>query len=489
MRTIVASTLLAALAAAAVPALAVDLPTVIYSDIVGSPTADVPDVAGATFTSFDRPYRSPDTMRWVITAETSAGEILILATGTVGNTVEQEGTAAGWTADENVVGFDRNLSVTNDGQYAFNCDTDGDTSADEYLVYWDDGAYVVVAQQGQPLPAPFADEMYGTTLDSPSITSAGVAFRSPSTTGTLGSGFDDFVFLGTTVVAQGGVTAPAGQAGGASETWGLFDTQDCYVSADGLHSMIQGDLTGATSGDDVLVVDGQVVIQEDSAFGALTSPVSSIVESVMETGGNWMARGNNDDTQDWVIYSGTIVAATDDPIPGGLADETIDDTIYSSAFFTMAANNNGDYVWGATTSNPDPEFDAVIALNNERVLARQGDPVDVDGNGIADDDAFIDVFNNDDSFLTDDGWYYFTADLRDSLGTGIGQAVMRLSIGACFGDLDGDNDVDLSDLAQLLANYGTTNGAAYEDGDLDEDGDVDLSDLAALLAVYGTTCP
>ncbi len=59
----------------------------------------------------------------------------------------------------------------------------------------------------------------------------------------------------------------------------------------------------------------------------------------------------------------------------------------------------------------------------------------------------------------------------------------------CFGDLDGDNDIDLADLAQLLANYGATSGMSYEDGDLDADGDVDLSDLGALLAVYGTTCP
>jgi hypothetical protein len=59
----------------------------------------------------------------------------------------------------------------------------------------------------------------------------------------------------------------------------------------------------------------------------------------------------------------------------------------------------------------------------------------------------------------------------------------------CFGDLDGDFDIDLADLAQLLANYGTMTGARYVDGDLDLDGDVDLPDLAALLAVYGTSCP
>lgn len=59
----------------------------------------------------------------------------------------------------------------------------------------------------------------------------------------------------------------------------------------------------------------------------------------------------------------------------------------------------------------------------------------------------------------------------------------------CPGDLNGDGVIDLSDLSQLLANYGMSSGASYEDGDIDGDGDVDLADLSALLAVYGTTCP
>lgn len=59
----------------------------------------------------------------------------------------------------------------------------------------------------------------------------------------------------------------------------------------------------------------------------------------------------------------------------------------------------------------------------------------------------------------------------------------------CFGDLNGDNSIDLADLSALLANYGMMSGATYSDGDLDGNGAVDLSDLSALLSVYGTTCP
>ncbi len=58
----------------------------------------------------------------------------------------------------------------------------------------------------------------------------------------------------------------------------------------------------------------------------------------------------------------------------------------------------------------------------------------------------------------------------------------------CFGDLDGDNQVGLSDLAILLANFGTPSGALPEDGDLDGNGTVDLSDLALMLSVFGTVC-
>jgi hypothetical protein len=51
------------------------------------------------------------------------------------------------------------------------------------------------------------------------------------------------------------------------------------------------------------------------------------------------------------------------------------------------------------------------------------------------------------------------------------------------GDFDGDGDVDLSDLAFLLSDYGCAGGDCP--GDIDGDGDTDLADLAILLANYG----
>ncbi len=103
--------------------------------------------------------------------------------------------------------------------------------------------------------------------------------------------------------------------------------------------------------------------------------------------------------------------------------------------------------------------------------------------------SYVDHF----SAITQAGFRHQTAEGPG--GESLGNDRFRLLVdnirlvGTCRADLDDDGDVDLSDLAQLLANYGTASGATYEDGDLDGDGDVDLSDLAALLAAYGTTCP
>jgi len=65
---------------------------------------------------------------------------------------------------------------------------------------------------------------------------------------------------------------------------------------------------------------------------------------------------------------------------------------------------------------------------------------------------------------------------------------MRNNLGpACPGDVDGDGDTDPTDLAALLAAYGTSEGdPGYNpNADFDGNGTVDLTDLAFLLSDYG----
>lgn len=56
-------------------------------------------------------------------------------------------------------------------------------------------------------------------------------------------------------------------------------------------------------------------------------------------------------------------------------------------------------------------------------------------------------------------------------------------------DLNGDAVVNLTDLASLLAHFGTPSGATKAQGDVDGDHDVDLTDLSTLLSQFGSSCP
>lgn len=433
-RALVLVTMVATVAAASAA-----IPRVIYSTIQSSPTSDVPGLAGVKFdndtTGFLRPYQSPNGQYWILEAQlnsaaTTDDEIVLVGSGLTGAVAVREGDQAPWAGVGETVGPIREkMAINNSGHYVFGQNLGGTagTDRDEQIVL-NNGAFSLAASEGGAVPG-IAGEVYGGTLEGPSITNAGVVgFDADSTVGVLPAEQDEVLVLNNNVVTQAGVTIPGNQAFAPNETWQFITGSNFYVSGDGSKWLVNGDLNGATGTDAVVVVNGEVVWQEGTTPAGLNSPLTSTtLAPILTPAGDVFIRGETtNDLEDYVMRNGVVLAKTGEDVPGGLPGEKFSEAIFDATFFTMAGNSLGDFVYGATTDNADPEFDAVIVLNDSEVVLRQGDPVDVNGDGLFNDNAFIDVFNNEDMFLTDDLWLYFSAELRDGASATIGQAYLRV---------------------------------------------------------------
>lgn len=159
-----------------------------------------------------------------------------------------------------------------------------------------------------------------------------------------------------------------------------------------------------------------------------------------------------------------------------IASATIDDFIklYDRANPTtpLAWLSEGNFAWDIdentltidlTIDGPGESNSTMLANGRYELRVNTAAITDAAGNPLADTDGILDGM-----LIIDRSTGSTTQDF------------FRLG-----GDLDGDADVDLSDLSTLSTYYGT----ADPRGDADGDGDTDLSDLSLLSAYYGTNLP
>jgi len=423
--------------------------TVIFSNIQTSPTSDVPGFPGHKFnpgagTQFDRPFVSPDGSRWIFGAiaddPTADLDVIILGTGltSAGSSLGvKEGDAAPGGAGVYST-LDTSMGINDAGNWAFGGDTTAPTTTDDVIVRWTAGpGFELMGREGTPVPGMGGTIGFGSTNDAAHILNNDeTRFRSASlTTATTQQILYKCTSLAIgSVMVQTDVTIPAGQLTPPPQSIDNLTTERFRSDATGAHYIYGGDVNVTTTTDLMVVFDGTVVAQEGSPLPG-SSFVSNVTTFTGDNGslqlsannGHYLFRGSNADGIDWVAGNGTVRAITDQPIFTGSL-ELFDDATFTTTFFVNAVNSNGDYIIGGTTNAPDVNKNAVLVLNGTTLVMREGDPVDVDGNGLFDDDAFVSVFNNDDAFLTDNLWYYFNADLRNGAGTAIGQAFMRLQV-------------------------------------------------------------
>lgn len=467
-------------------------PRVLYSTIPGHPTANVPGRPGKVFRNFWRPYLSPDGGRWVMRANSDffdSGSLLLVGSGTTATAPIAQFDPAPWAPAEQISTVDEQCGVNDAGQVAFSSNTNGGPDAtDEYVLRLVSSVYTVVAQEGSPVPS-MAGVTYGLILDETHILADGrIGLRSINSPG-LPSTSDTLLLLDGQLVAREGVTVPALQAVGGTQPWDNFDFQGYYHSSDGAHALIIGDLEGPTNLDGVAVVDGNVRIQEGSVIFPLTAPVSAglsgFAEGNMATNGDWLIRGGNNNGQDWVVRNGVVLTTTGSAITPGATERFSDAVPNTTCYFLNIGSRDGDYVVGGYTDRPGTTQNAVLVYDGSTVVLRRGDALDLNGDGLANDDLFIADFEADKGALAPDGNLYLVIKVRNAAATFEEKALIRLDLtpAPCPADLDGDGQVGAADLAILLGSWGG-GGAADLDGDMV----VGAADLAILLGSWGP-CP
>ncbi len=475
------------------------VPTAVFTSIPGDPTSHVPGLGPTReFRGFYKLYRSAFGRRLIFRSRSDAFQIEngpvvlcdIAPDGTVsGSALFDIGDPVPWSPGNTLNTVGERMGVMDDGR----CVVDTiDSVGDRYIVVGNAGGWSVAAKENEPIPG-IPGATYGVILHEAHITNDGRVGLQSINSGNLPTNSNTVNLFDGEVVAREGITVPLGQAGGQANPMEFFDFQTYYHDATGDSVMYAGDTNGDPNADYVVVVNGVVRLQEGQLisfsppFGPIaTGTLNGIREMHMESNGDWFVRGGNSGGQDWVIRNGAVIARTGDPIHAG-ATETWSDLRDTATFFLHIGNNRGDVVVGGRTSNP-VNTDGVLVLNNQTVLARLSDGVDVDGNGVADDDAFIALFRTDRAVLNDDGWVFVVALLRRGNGSDLGESLLRIRAfvppAGCDGDMNWDGQVNGADLSILLGAFGGP-ASGPPGGDVNGDGVVNGADLSVLLANFG----
>lgn len=426
-------------------------PKVIFTEIAGHPTAVVPgalDAAGVPvatdFIALEDLAVRQDGGRWMLKARTAQpttnDSILLLGSATSGAMFAQDGQPLqGGAPGEQYDFFDSPVCAAWDsaGNIGFSCRAKGGVaSVFEKVIFYDPVAmtHTILLQMGDAAlgltdnpPASSGDELFGNSINSLHLIDGGsFGFANTPITNCHSSRYPAF-FHGNTSFRQSGID------GIGAETWDSFDYDDCGGTPDGLHWFAKGDTENAnTTIDNILAVDDVIVLQEGMSVAGSALLMSDVFFTRMLSDGTWFCRGDDPAGDDWAVRNGVLLAKTGDPIS---ATES-----WGAILSSLTGNRVGDWLLAGETDEPDTSRNLVLTLDGTTVIAREGDPVDLDGDGAFDDDAFLNSFQPNDVHLTDDRRIFLLVTLRNGAGVSLGDgflyydAYTKPGESFCFGD-------------------------------------------------------
>jgi hypothetical protein len=367
---------------------------------------------------------SPDGTRYV--AQIPTDNHTVLVTGTTFPFTVSPVVIAGVTQlnlGDTVSSLFSLTAINNAGDYAWCATTTGGTTTTSnrsVIVRGNGATQTVVLRTGSNATAVGAGITYSGSLATfcpIGIRSNGdIAFFS-SLAGTGITTANDTAFFdhnGTTLLAREGSATLSNDPGTLNAFGALTFGQWRRANVSGTSGWYLPASVGSdTSRDSVCIRDNAIIVREgDMAPGLAPQTISSL--STVCAGSDWIAVGVTSNSTSWMARNGTLLAKTGDPIYPGAADHWYApfNPPTGPAMQCLAANSVGDYVVLGFVDNMQGNVnlaDFVIVANGHHIVYRRRDPVDINKNGVFDDDAYVNGATA--SFfgsLTDDGWLYCT---------------------------------------------------------------------------------
>ena len=450
---------------------------VVYCEIPTSSKSVVPGALdtgtglpeATNFRAIENLFVSPDGTTWLVKGRTQQGSteenILLLGSAGAGSMFAQEGQPMpGGAPGELVDFFGSGIGRFNESnQLAYSARArGGSASVFQKVIYWDGTTSTIPTQMGDLYtglddlaPNVIGDETVGNSIGSIHLLNDGTIGAQDATIGNIHSSKRPAIFYDRAMFHQADTTTVTDLAGTGTETVDGISSNSFYTTPDGAHWIAIVDIAPGLSSNNSLVYDGQVVIENNQAIPGSSTVSGAVLAANIASNGDWFARGRDDSgssssAPDWAVRSGTMIAETGDALA---APER-----YGDSFYGFTGNANGDWLLACNTDNLDPAIDSVLVWNGQ-VIAREGDPVDVDGNGLFDDGAFLgrgnntlSAFNADDLALTDDNVAHVLAYLNDGAGGDLGSS-------PAFGTPDVYFSIDLAGCG-AVASYCTAGTSA-----------------------------
>ena len=424
-----------------------------------SPVSVVPDLFLSDGDVFGRPWISADGQHWLVRARADTGpdggEDVYLLDGAV---LLRQGQPAPWAppgSGELVGPLPDRAAVNSDGDVVLVAPTvKGGSVWRHYVVRLNgDGSTSVLAREGEdvaPVLPGLAGATWGPEFSSPVLTDTGkVGWEASALSGTPSGQYDDTVLVFGGLFAQEGDVVDNPLSPGTTTKWREFIADGFHVTPDESRDLVFGMYAGWPPLSRVVAVDGTIALQQGKSIpGAdpsLFVDLNGFYQCWLDSTGTWFARGTDwSYGYSWVVRDGALVAYSGlgDPVPGTAETWTNDDwslPLVNKCFFAFDGNASGAYVIGGLTTAPHQTNDVLVVydgLGGGRVAARQGDPIDLDGDGALDDDRFIHSFDQDEVLLHDDGSLWFSATLRNAAMTEFEQGLFRISpcVGSKYGE-------------------------------------------------------